>query len=687
MIMRYHMQHRLPIPDEKEEHNYKETYFRLLSYAKPYWHLITIVLVCALVSSFIGVLPTQVMGVAVDEIFSFYRGEVSQSSGQISPPQDNRRGTGQPGQTPAKLPKSIPIAPYIDRAAEYISARWLSEYSPALVTSVTLGLAFLSLFIASQGISIVQGFIMVYVGQSLIYDMRSQVYEHLQRLSLKYFDDRQTGDVMSRVVNDVDSLAEVIVGPVVRFVTDICSLIFVLYFCLSWDWKLTLLALIAAPLLIIVTRFFGRLLRKNFLELRQKIGELNGLLQDNVSGIRVIKGFAREIHELGRFNKKSRENYEVRVRLGKLFRVFRPVIELLNQVGTLVVLCYGSILVFRGAIKPGIFIVFFRYLPRLYRPITGLSRFYNHIQQALASSERVFEVLDTKPGIQDAPDAKALEKIEGKVEFRNVNFSYDGEVEVLTDISLKARPGRMIAFVGPSGAGKTTLTNLIPRFYDPTKGDIFVDGYNLKKLKSEPLRNQIGIVQQEPFLFNDTVKANIAYGKLGTSDEEIINAAKAANAHQFIMEFPKQYETEIGERGVKLSGGQKQRLSIARAILADPKILILDEATSSVDTETEILIQKAIDNLVKDRTTFVVAHRLSTIQHADLIIVLDNGKVVEMGKHEELLAQDGLYTRLHKVQFRLGRPRQPELPKEEKLLQRRAQPKMSSLDDMGEDLF
>lgn len=682
-----HMHH-LPRPEEKEEHNYKETYFRLLNYAKPYWHLITVVLIFALVGSFIGVLPTQVMGVAVDKIFSFSRGEIGDSGGTISSSPANQQASERAGPTSVKkeFRKSIPIAPYIDRVAEYISVKWLSEYSPALVISVTLALTFLALFIVSQGISIIQGFIMVYVGQSLIYDMRSQVYEHLQRLSLKYFEDRQTGDVMARVVNDVDSLAQVIVGPVVRFITDIWSLIFVLYFCLSWAWELTLLALIAAPLLILVTKFFGKLLRKSFLELRQRIGELNGLLQDNISGIRVIKAFAREIHELGRFNQKSRENYEVRVRLGKLFRVFRPVIELLNQVGTLVVLCYGSILVFRGEIGPGIFVAFFRYLPRLYRPITGLSRFYNQIQQALASSERVFDVLDTEPEIKDAPDAVALDKVKGEVEFKNVHFSYDSDSEVLTDISLKARSGQMIAFVGPSGAGKTTLTNLIPRFYDPKKGNIFIDGYNLKELKSEPLRNQIGIVQQEPFLFNDTVKANIAYGELGASDEEIIDAAKAANAHKFIMEFSDQYEAEIGERGVKLSGGQKQRLSIARAILADPKILILDEATSSVDSETEILIQKAIDNLVKDRTTFVIAHRLSTIQHANLIVVLDDGKVVEMGKHEELLAQDGLYTRLHNVQFRLGKTEQPELPEEEEPPQRSAQPKMPKLDDI-EDIY
>ena len=639
-----------PPQEEQTKVQFKETYFRLLHYAKPYWYLVTIVLLLSLFSTLIGVLPAQVMGVAVNEITGFGETQVSQNRASEKLPGVDA-GNAQPSRR--GFSSNIPIAPYITRAARYVSANWLATSDPRLATAYVLAGSFLLLFIVSQLISVCRGFIMAHLGQSLIFDMRSHVYAHLQKLSLKYFDDRQTGDIMSRVVNDVNSLERVIVDPILGLLTDIFSLTWILYFCIGWDWVLTLISLVAVPILIVVTYFFGGILRRNFRKLRQVIGELNGLLQDNLSGIRVIKGFAREKYEQRRFDDKSRETYKLNVKLAKLFTAFRPLIELLNQVGTVVVLGYGSIKVFRGEMDPGIFIIFFQYLPRLYGPLTGLSRFYNHLQQALASSERVFEVLDTEPDIKESPNAIELSRIVGNVEFRDVHFSYDGKTEVLNDINLQSEPGQMIAFVGPSGAGKTTLTNLIPRFYDPTQGEIFIDGHNLKDIKSNSLRKQIGIVLQEPFLFNDTIKNNIAYGKIGATDEEIAGAAKAANAHEFITEFPEKYETLVGERGVKLSGGQKQRLSIARAILADPRILILDEATSSVDTETEILIQKAINNLVQNRTTFIIAHRLSTIQNADLIIVLDQGKIVEMGTHDELLAKGGLYMRLHQVQFRL----------------------------------
>ena len=639
-----------PQDEEQTKVQFKKTYLRLLHYAKPYWYLTVIVLLLSLFSTFIGVLPAQVMGVAVNEITGFGETKISQNQSSEKLPTDE---VGNAQSPPRGFRNHIPIAPYITRAARHVSSNWLKTADPRLATAYVLAGSFLLLFIVSQLIAVSRNFIMAHLGQSLIFDMRSHVYNHLQKLSLKYFEDRQTGDIMSRVVNDVNSLERVIVDPILGLLTDIFSLAWILYFCLNWDWVLTLIALVAVPLLIVITYFFGGILRRNFRRLRQVIGDLNGLLQDNLSGIRVIKGFAREEYEQRRFDDKSRETYKLNVKLAKLFAAFRPMIELLNQVGTIVVLFYGSMKVFRGEMEPGVFIIFFQYLPRLYGPLTGLSRFYNHLQQALASSERVFEVLDTEPDVKESTSAIELPRIVGNVEFRNVHFSYDGETKVLSDIGFQAEPGQMIAFVGPSGAGKTTLTNLIPRFYDPTQGEVFLDGNNLKDIKSESLRKQIGIVLQEPFLFNDTIKNNLAYGKIGATDKEIDAAAKAANAHEFIMEFPQKYETLVGERGVKLSGGQKQRISIARAILADPRILILDEATSSVDTETEILIQQAISNLVQNRNTFVIAHRLSTIQNADLIIVLEQGKIVEVGTHDELLEKGGLYKRLHQVQFRL----------------------------------
>lgn len=624
---------------------FRQTYWRLLSYARPYWSRIAFVLALALIAAFFGILPIQVMGVAADEITGFSES----SSWEVGPDPSGEIAPARPG----RFQDSIPIAPYIHRAARYLAANWTPGANRALVTSYVLAGAFMLLFLVSKLVSIGQGFIMATLGQSLIYDMRSQVYAHLQKLSLSYFEERKTGDVMSRVVNDVNSLESVIVGPVIRFIADFCQLGLVLYFCLIWDWQLTLLAMIAGPLLLLSTRIFGRFLRKNFRLLRQKVGELNALVQDNISGIRIIKSFAREAHELDRFNQKSRENYLISVRLAKLFTAFRPWIEFLHQIGIIAVLGYGSLKVLNGELRPGLFVVFIQYLPMLFRPITELTRFYNHVQQALASSERVFEVLDTEPQVKDKPDAIKLPRLRGEMAFRNVHFSYGSGIEVLHDINLHVRPGQMIALVGPSGAGKTTLANLIPRFYDPTEGTICIDGYNLKEVDSSTLRLQIGTVLQDVFLFNDTVKTNIAYGKLGATDEEVVAAARAANAHDFIAELPDQYDTIIGERGIKLSGGQRQRISIARAILADTPILVLDEATSSVDSETEVLIQKAIDVLVQNRTTFVIAHRLSTTQSADLIVVLDEGRIVEMGNHEELLVRNGLYARLYQVQFRL----------------------------------
>jgi len=631
----------------------RKTYFRLLRYAKPHLHLAAFVLIMSMITSLISILPVQIMGVAIDTMWTIHRGEPYEDATADAPAKT-------PGTQPAarrevvpSFKKTLPVEPAIRRAANYLSRNWLPNQRPSIVIFYVLALSFLLLHLLTTGISIARGFIMARLGQTLIFDMRNHLYQHLQKLSLRYYEDRKTGDIMSRVINDVNSLQSVIVGPVIGLISDILRLFYILYFCLSWDWRLTLLSLAVGPIILVATAWFGQYMRKTYRLIRKKIGELNALLQDSLSGTRIIKGFAREDYEFERFSEKSDENRRLNIRIAKIMAIFGSSLGTLTRIGSLFVLAYGGIKVMRGGISPGMFVTFLRYIPMLYGPIMGLTRFYASIQRALASVERVFEVLDTEPDIVDKEDAVELSVINGEVEFRNVSFSYSKDVKVLKDVSLKAYPGQMIAFVGPSGAGKTTSVNLVPRFYDPDKGDIFVDGHNLKDIKVKSLRKQMGIVLQEPFLFNDTLKTNIAYGKLDAKDEEIIAAAKAANAHDFIKALPKGYDTTIGERGVKLSGGQRQRVSVARAILANPRILILDEATSSVDTETEKLIQDAIQRLVKDRTTFVIAHRLSTIHNADLIVVLDKGNVVEMGRHDDLLANGGLYSRLHEVQFRV----------------------------------
>ena len=640
----HHHHHHLPDIDKGRKPHVGSTYLRLLRYARPYWWRVVLILAIALIAALISTLPHQVIGVAVDEMRVL--GNPQEDS---IPPVD----ASDPATRPEKRGAAtrIPLAGPIRKAASFAHEKWLSGYRRGPVTFLVLAITFLGIHVLGGIIGAAHHYIMAFVGQRLIYDMRNEVYAHLQRLSLTYFDDQRTGDVMSRVVNDVNSLDHVIVGPVIGLIRDMFRLGWVLYFCLTWDWKLTVLALLVAPLLMSFTLFFGRFLRKNFRELRTRIGALNAIANDNISGIRIIKGFSREEHEVERFGEKNLDVFQQNLKLARLFAFFRPVIEFLTNAGSAVVLFYGGYKVFNGEMTPGVFVVFFPYLGMLYGPVTGLSRFWNFIQRAVASVERVFEVLDTKPDIEDAPDAVEIPQVEGKVEFQGVHFSYDRGTEVLSGVDLTALPGQMIAFVGPSGAGKTTLTNLIPRFYDPTAGAIFVDGHDLRSVKVNSVRKHMAMVLQDPFLFNDTIKANIAYGKLGATDEEIVIAAKAANADEFIDELPDKLDTVVGERGIKLSGGQKQRISIARAILANPRVLILDEATSSVDTETEALIQDAIYRLVEHRTTFVIAHRLSTILHADLIAVMDKGRIIETGKHEELLAQGNLYSRLFEMQF------------------------------------
>jgi subfamily B ATP-binding cassette protein MsbA len=617
------------------------TYFRLIGYTRPYWYLVVCVLFLSMITSLIAILPVQIMGVAVDEI---------KLAGLDS--RNDRAPRKQMADPVAEAGPQLSIAPLVNRAAAYVSRNWMPDRNASVVTFYVLAAFYLCLHFTVSGVSIANGFIGARLGQTLIFDMRNHIYQHLQKLSLRYFQDHRTGDIMSRVVNDVNSLQNVIVGPIIQFITNVLTLCWVLYLCLLWDWGLTVLSLVIGPLLASAMFIFGQLIRKVLLLVRRKVGELNALLYENLSGIRVIKGFAREEHELGRFKNKNRENMNLNIKVARMYTIFSPVIRTLTSTGSLIVLLYGGIKVVRGELTPGMFIVFFPYIRMLYRPITGLSGFYRQMQTALASVERVFEVLDTEPDIKNKEDALDVPQIRGEIELKNVHFSYPGDAEVLRGFNLRASPGQMIAFVGPSGAGKTTVTNLIPRFYDPTEGEVLVDGYNLKDVRIESLRKQIGMVLQEPFLFNDTVKNNISYGKLEATDEEITDAAKAANAHDFITELPGGYDTVISERGMRLSVGQRQRISIARAILSNPRILILDEATSSVDTETELLIQDAIQKLVKDRTTFVIAHRLSTVHNADLIFVLDRGEIAEVGNHEELLKKGGIYKRLYEIQFR-----------------------------------
>ncbi|GBG58035.1 multidrug ABC transporter ATP-binding protein [Sporomusaceae bacterium FL31] len=496
-----------------------------------------------------------------------------------------------------------------------------------------------------------QTYLMSYIGQRVIIDIRQAIYGHLQRLSLSYYEKRQTGTIMSYITNDVAALQGALVESIIELVTELSVLLGSVGMMFYLHWKLSALTLITTPLVAYTMNIFGKKLRSTSTVMQERAADITSVLQETISAVRVVKSFVREDYEVERFGKENFSNFRAQMKNAQLMATLTPVIEFLAAIGVTVIIWYGGWEVINGNLTAGALIAFLVYAVNLSNPIKRLSRVYANIQRALAAAERVFVVLDTEPEIQDIPGAVELPSIHGEVAFDDITFEYKPGEPVLSHVSLTAKPGQMVAIVGPSGAGKTTIANLIPRFYEPTQGHISIDGIDIKTVTLDSLRKQIGIVPQETVLFNGTVYENILYGDLDATHDEVIAAAQAANAHKFIMAMPEGYETQIGERGSKLSGGQRQRIAIARAILKNPRVLILDEATSALDTESEKLVQEALDKLMISRTSFVIAHRLSTVLRADLILVMERGKIVERGTHTELLAMGGLYSKLHEVQF------------------------------------
>lgn len=500
-----------------------------------------------------------------------------------------------------------------------------------------------------------QTYLMSFVGQRVVIDIREALYRHLQRLSLSYFETRRTGAIMSYVTNDVAALQTALVENAIEMITESAVLIGSMGAMFFIHWKLSLLTLVAMPLVAQAMSIFGKKLRTASRIMQERAADITSVLQESVLAIRVIKSFAREDYEIERFNRENYHNFRAQMKTAQLMALLTPIIEFLAAIGVTVIIWYGGREVIAGVLTSGELVAFLVYAVNLSNPIKRISRVYGNIQRALAAAQRVFDVLDTEPEIKNAPDAVDLPKIKGDVTFHNVFFEYKPGEPALTDISLAAKHGQMVAIVGPSGAGKTTIANLIPRFYDPKEGYVSVDGVDIKTVTLQSLRRHIGVVPQETMLFNGTVYENILYGDLDASEEAVFAAARAANAHQFITEMPQGYQTQIGERGTKLSGGQRQRIAIARAILKNPRVLILDEATSALDTESEALVQEALDKLMVGRTSFVIAHRLSTVLRADVILVMDKGRIVERGSHAELIRTGGLYSKLYKVQFETNR--------------------------------
>ncbi|WP_405723219.1 lipid A export permease/ATP-binding protein MsbA [Anaerovibrio slackiae] len=497
-----------------------------------------------------------------------------------------------------------------------------------------------------------QSYLVSYVGQRVIIDVRSVLFRKFQKMPLSYYDRQQTGTVMSYITNDVSAMQSAIVDNLIELVTESSILIGSLAMMIYLDWKLSLLTLMTIPLVGFAMKIFGRKLKRSSTVIQERAAEITSLLQESISAIRVVKSFVRETYEIRRFEEQNWKNFQAAMKNVKLTSLLTPTVEFLAAIAVTFIVWFGGYEVVNEVITAGELVAFLTYAVNLANPVKRLSRVYAAIQKAMAAADRVFEVMDLDEKITDVPGAKPLPPIKGQVEFKDITFSYKEGQPALQHISLKAEPGQMIALVGPSGSGKSTIANLIPRFYDVDSGTISIDGHDIRQVTADSLREQIGLVPQETMLFSTTVMENIRYGRLDATDEEVVEAARAANAEEFIKDLPEGYDTKLGERGLNLSGGQRQRLAIARAILKNPRVLILDEATSALDTESEKIVQDALDKLMVGRTSFVIAHRLSTIFNADQIFVVENGHLREHGTHEELLAAGGLYSNLYNIQFR-----------------------------------
>ncbi|MCU7496978.1 MAG: ABC transporter ATP-binding protein [Ignavibacteria bacterium] len=490
------------------------------------------------------------------------------------------------------------------------------------------------------------------MGQRIIYDLRVKLFAHIEKLALKYFDKTPIGRIVTRVTNDIESLNEMFSSGIVNVFSDIFIVIWILGFMFFMDWKLSLVTLSVFPFLIYGTFLFRKKVRDSYRDVRFHLARLNSYMQEHVTGMGVVQIFNKENEELKRFSSINADYRKVNIDSIFYYAVFYPAVEFLSSIALALIIWYGGGEIIHNTMTIGVLFAFIQLIDQFFRPIRDLSDKYNIMQTAMASSERVFKLLDNNTFVKNPEVPVELKKVEGKIEFRNVWFAYNGDDYVLKDISFNITPGQTVAIVGATGAGKTSLINILTRFYDINKGKICLDGIDIKDMDKRELRKFISIVLQDVFLFSGTIKSNISLNSPEITDEKIIEAAKSVGAHKFISQLPKEYDEEVKEKGATLSVGQKQLLSFARALAYNPQILILDEATSSVDTETEILIQRAIEKLLVDRTAIVIAHRLSTIQNADQIIVMHKGEVREIGKHQELLAKRGIYYKLYQLQYK-----------------------------------
>jgi len=545
------------------------------------------------------------------------------------------------------------LRPYLVQQAidNYINNPHISK-EQAIQGVIRIGSLYIVIITVAFLINYGQVYLIQYTGQKIIFNLRQQIFEHLQKLSLSFFDRNPVGRLVTRVTNDTDTLNEMYTSVITNLFNDVFIIAGIVIAMVSYNLKLAFIALSTTPLILTGMYIYRKLASQAYRLVRVRLARINAFLSEHISGMKIVQLFVTENKKMEEFKKINKEYYDANMRQLTIFAIFRPSMDVIYSLTLALLIWYGGRDIIAGKIEFGVLYAFVNYLQQLFQPVFDISEKYDILQSAMASAERIFILLDTKEEVKDPEDPIPLEEVKGKIEFKNVWFSYNGKEWVLKDVSFEVNPGETVAFVGATGAGKTSIINLLCRFYDIQKGEILIDGIDIRKVRQQDLRKHIGIVLQDVFLFTGDIKSNIRLNNKNITDNDIYRVAKYVNAHQFIKKLPEGYNSKVTERGSTLSAGQRQLLAFARALAFNPKILVLDEATANIDTETEKLIQDALEKLTKGRTTLVIAHRLSTIQHADKIIVLHKGRIREIGTHQELLQKKGLYYNLYMLQYK-----------------------------------